>query len=113
MHQQVELIKLETKRIYLFQGDFRNTPITLGSANTPQPHLQQQQQQQQQQQNESIFEDVVEEMTPTEAENLLSDKLVEKRSVYKRDQILCYSLSSAVTFTNCSLWLVLSFKSFL
>jgi hypothetical protein len=35
--------------------------------------------QQQQQQNESIFEDVVEEMTPTEAENLLSDKLVEKR----------------------------------
>ena len=90
MHQQVELIKLETKRIYLFQGDFRNTPITLGSANTPQPHLQQQhqQQQQQQQQNESIFEDVVEEMTPTEAENLLSDKLVEKRSVYKRDHPL-------------------------
>ena len=67
---------------FLFQGDFRNTPITLGSANTPQPHLQQQhQQQQQQQQNESIFEDVVEEMTPTEAEHLLSDKLIEKRSV--------------------------------
>ncbi len=65
-----------------FQGDFRNTPITLGSANTPQPHLQQQQQQQQiqqQQQNETITEESVEEMTPTEAENLLSDKLVEKR----------------------------------
>jgi hypothetical protein len=67
-----------------FQGDFRNTPITLGSANTPQPHLQQQHQQQQQQiqqqqQNETITEESVEEMTPTEAENLLSDKLVEKR----------------------------------
>ena len=73
--------------LLFFQGDFRNTPITLGSANTPQPHLQQQHQQQQQQQqqiqqqqqNETITEESVEEMTPTEAENLLSDKLVEKR----------------------------------
>jgi len=63
--------------LFCFQGDFRNTPITLGSANTPQPSLQQQHQQQQQ--NETITEEVVEEMTPTEAEHLLSDKLVEKR----------------------------------
>jgi hypothetical protein len=70
-------LKFTDWSFFFFQGDFRNTPITLGSANTPQPHLQQQHQQQQQ--NETITEESVEEMTPTEAENLLSDKLVEKR----------------------------------
>ena len=81
-----------------FQGDFRNTPIKLGGKETPQPSQQQQQQQYAASnlegskkstsfiENSNQMEEPVEAMTPTEAENMLSTKLAEKRSGVLSDE---------------------------
>jgi len=50
-------------------GGFRSTPVTVGVCPTPQPNP-----------NPPRQDPVVEEMTPTEAEVLLADKLMERRS---------------------------------
>ena len=64
----------------LGQGGFRSTPITVGVCPTPQPAAPTPQPTQQQAPTAKSEGAAVEAMTPTEADNLLAERLMERRS---------------------------------